>query len=73
MHQPRSLFRSRKRPAAYVAPLLTAVAKHRDRFRPGTVTELRTWHRHDCPWPQGGDCICRPGEIEVEIVDPERN
>jgi len=73
--KPRSIFRSRrKRPPVYLARLAAAIARHRERFRPGTLTEVRTWHRHDCPMPSGrGECVCKPDEIEIEVVDPERN
>jgi hypothetical protein len=42
--------------------------------RPGALTELRYHHRHDCPKPKGGQCICRPDELDLEIIehrDPE--
>jgi len=69
---PRSIFRCHQRP--WLSPVLAAIAKHRDRFRPGTLTEVRTWHAPKCPHPRGrGECSCRPDEIEVEVVDPERN
>jgi hypothetical protein len=37
--------------------------------RPGTLSELRFHHRHDCPRPKGGKCICRPDELELEIIE----
>jgi hypothetical protein len=71
--KPRNLFRCRRRPAAHVEPLVEAIAKHRRRFKPGTLTEAVVWHDHDCRRPQGGDCTCKP-EIEIRpLEDPERN
>lgn len=75
MKPPRSIFRARrKRPPAYLAPLTAALERHRERFKPGTVTEVRTWHAARCPYPRGrGECSCKPEEIEVEVVDPLKN
>lgn len=64
----RSIFKSRRRRP----PIAVAVP----RLLPGKVYEQRVWHRHDCPKPRGGECICKPHEIETEIrpvVDPEEN
>ena len=34
----------------------------------GTITELRTWHAAQCPFPRGqGECLCRHEETEIEI------
>ncbi len=71
----RSIFRSRrKRPPVYLAPLAAVIAKHQAAFRPGTLTELRTWHAARCPYPRGqGECSCAESDISVEIVDALRN
>ncbi len=69
---PRSILRSRRHRQPWLAPVAAAIAKHNP--GPGTVTEVRTWHRHDCPMPSGrGPCCCRPDEIEIEAVGPLRN
>ena len=71
--QPRSIFKARRhRP--WMAPLAEAIEKHHERFQAGMVTEVRTWHTDRCPYPRGrGACTCKPGEIEIEVVDPLRN
>ena len=70
---PRSIFKARKR-RPWLAPVLETIAKHQAMFKPGSVTQLLTWHAAECPYPRGqGECSCRPDETEVEVVDPERN
>jgi hypothetical protein len=70
MKPPRNLFRSRQRPA-YASNVIEAPSKAQ--LRRGTFTEVRVWHRHDCPRPRGGLCTCKPYEIDVEVVDQERS
>jgi hypothetical protein len=70
MKQPRRLCRSQQR-LPYAAPLAEAVKRLRP--RPGTITETRIWHARHCPRSQGGECTCKPHEIDIEVVNPERN
>ena len=71
MKQPRNLFRCRcRRP--WVAKVQQEI--ERRNLKPGTVTQGKVWHAARCPYPRGrGQCVCRPYEIEVEVVDQERN
>jgi hypothetical protein len=74
MSKPRSIFKARRHRRPWVGPVLETLAKHQAAFRPGTVTQLLTWHAPKCPYPRGrGECVCGPDETEVEVVDPERN
>jgi hypothetical protein len=78
--KPRSIFKSRRhRPDVLILPPQPRAPYHdrvievcRD-LTPGTLTETRVWHRHDCPRPRGGPCVCKASEIDVELVDPQRN
>jgi hypothetical protein len=73
MKPPRSIFKSRrKRPPIYI-DLVSSVVEKAGRDKPGMTNQVNVWHRHDCPRPRGGTCICQSHEIEVEVVDPERN
>jgi hypothetical protein len=62
----RSIFRGRrKRPPIYIDVATRAARKANP--KPGTVNVAKVWHRHDCPRPRGGECICQPHELDVEI------
>ncbi|MGO8901590.1 MAG: hypothetical protein ACLQU5_25035 [Isosphaeraceae bacterium] len=66
---PRSIFKARRHRRPWLAPVLEAVAKHQAMFKPGSVTQLLTWHVARCPYPRGrGECSCRPDEISIEGV-----
>jgi hypothetical protein len=71
--KPRSVFRCRrKRSGPWVGPVLQAVRGAG--LKPETITRVNAYHAAPCPYPRGGGpCTCKPHEIDVEVVDPERN
>jgi hypothetical protein len=49
-------------------------AANRDRFKPGTFTQIIIAHDAHCRYPAGEDCTCVAGpEISVDGVNPEGN
>jgi hypothetical protein len=75
--EPRSIFRCRRNRILVVtdhgpeANYLPAAIEAGRRQKPGTFTEVRVWHDHDCPRPKGGKCKCK--HPDVDVVDAERN